>query len=357
MHVLHCQGVNDAYIQGLRYLRQVGVEQDSRAGRVLVAPTPVTTVYSKPWERVLFDPKRDANPVFHVFEALWMLSGRRDATWLDRFVSDFSKRFAEDDGNQHGAYGYRWRKHFDLEWSGHDVLPDQLDVAVRLLKENHDERRAVIQMWDPCSDLDVKKKDVPCNLNICLRVRSEIETVGMSYANGMGGAHQELVPYLDMMVTCRSNDAIYGCYGANAVHFSMLLEYLAGRIGVKVGTYSQVSFNFHAYLDVLAKVGEQLLEPPTYPGTHPMGNDWGHWDDDLETFMAWADGRPAGSVVFRNSWFETTAVPLLLAHERWKLGERKRAVRTLIEADTMAPDWRQGAWDWMDRRMAKLKTA
>jgi hypothetical protein len=49
--------------------------QGSRAGDVLVAPHPVMSVTSIPTERVLFDPARDANPFFHLFESLWMLAG------------------------------------------------------------------------------------------------------------------------------------------------------------------------------------------------------------------------------------------------------------------------------------------
>ena len=41
---------------------------------------------------------------------------------------------------------------------------------------------------------------------------------------------------LQMTVHCRSNDIIWGTYGANAVHFSILQEYVAARIGVDLGT-------------------------------------------------------------------------------------------------------------------------
>jgi hypothetical protein len=50
-----------------------------------------------------------------------------------------------------------------------------------------------------------------------------------------------------MLVTNRSNDIVWGAYGANAVHFSYLLEYVASSIGVKVGRYWQVSNDFHIY--------------------------------------------------------------------------------------------------------------
>ena len=97
-------------------------------------------------------------------------------------------------------------------------------------------------MWDAWEDLDRKGKDVPCNMIATVQRDSE-------------GA-------LDLTVFCRSNDIIWGCYGANAVHFSFLLEYLARRIGCPVGTYHQVSVNWHAYVDTLEKL--RNLPRPSY---------------------------------------------------------------------------------------------
>ena len=94
MEVIHARNVNDAWPQAIHLVADAGVMQETRAGSAMVVPHPVATVYAKPAERVLFDPVRDANPIFHHFEALWMLAGRDDADWLDRFVSDFSARFA-----------------------------------------------------------------------------------------------------------------------------------------------------------------------------------------------------------------------------------------------------------------------
>ena len=57
-----------------------------------------------------------------------------------------------------------------------------------------------------------------------------------------------------MTVCCRSNDIIWGTYGTNAVHFSMLQEYLAARLNAQLGVYRHISDSFHAYSSVLEKV-------------------------------------------------------------------------------------------------------
>src|SRR5262245_49446193 len=109
MITIYAKNVREALPQGLKLLRDCGKEEPSRAGMVRVAPCPVMTVYAEPCDRVLFSPERDANPFFHLAEALWMLAGRKDAEFLNLFVKDFGKRFAEEDGTVHGAYGARWR--------------------------------------------------------------------------------------------------------------------------------------------------------------------------------------------------------------------------------------------------------
>lgn len=364
MYTIYATNVNDAYEQGLKLLRIVGEFQNSRAGKVLVAPGPVTTVYKRPQQRVLFDARRDANPFFHLFESLWMLSGNNDARWLDTFVKDFSSRFSESDGFQHGAYGFRWREHFDLEGGGAPNLPNQLDTVVRLLKQNPDDRRVVLTMWDPVSDLGADKKDIPCNTHAYLRVRNEEVYKAPSY----GDDHEalEFRPVLDLTVCCRSNDAIWGAYGANAVHFSVLQEYLAACIGVGVGIYYQISNNFHVYLDVLDKVAPigYEIEGDLYAlnrgaSIQPMVSVPEKFDVDLARFMWWTtdrDSKDGTPWEYTNHWFSHTAEPLFMACLRWRAGERENALAIVNDGifDTYtAPDWRLAARLWMERRLKK----
>jgi hypothetical protein len=60
VRVINARNVNDALPAGIAYLLEHGVREESRAGPVLVSPTPVTTVYERPQERVLFSPARNA---------------------------------------------------------------------------------------------------------------------------------------------------------------------------------------------------------------------------------------------------------------------------------------------------------
>lgn len=347
MHVVTGRNVNAVYHDAVALVRSRGEAQSSRAGPVLAVPEPVVLETLYPRERVLLDPVRNQNPFFVFFESLHMLAGRRDYTFLDRFVRDFSSRFAEEDGDGWGAYGHRWRRHFDNPRSFSGPI-DQLDYTVEALRRDPLDRRVVITMWNPSVDLGTPARDLPCNTHIYPRI-----------VDGR----------LDLMVCCRSNDVVWGATGANAVHFAFLQEYLAGRIGVQVGTLRQMTTNLHGYVDVLDKVGEPTHLDP-YDDLHdrlgssdgqytvcsaPIGTDWEHWDEDLLQFLSVVekhDWDPA-QYKFRNEWFTRTAVPMWYSHAYWRLGHPPSTYLTIAE-QIQAPDWRLAATCWLRRRKSRV---
>jgi thymidylate synthase len=316
MRIIYARNVNDAWPQAIRYMDEVGEPEPSRVGPVRVAPHPVVTIYSKPMERVLFDPVRDANPIFHLHEALWMLAGSNDATWLDQFVSDFSSRYAEEGGTMHGAYGHRWREHFDF---------DQLDSVVRILQKEPTSRQAVIQMWDVQADLEIPGlKDRPCNTQIYLRIRN--------------GA-------LDLCTTVRSNDIVWGAYGANAVHFTILQEYLAARIGVFIGTFTQFSWNWHMYDNARHLVSpESAASVGEYPYPDHIVTNSDTFDQEVRDYI----DDPMSAHEAKNTFLLDTAYYMLVANDLRKQKLWDSAIRT-AEA-IKAPDWREATLMWLKRR-------
>lgn len=338
--------VDEALFQGLELLTSEGIRQQSRAGEVLAMSYPVMTCNNFPMNRVSFNSKRDANPFFHLMEALWMLAGRNDATWLDQFVGDFSSRFAEEGGRQHGAYGFRWRKHFELEGGGGH--PDQLDKAVKLLKKNPDDRRVVITMWDPMADLMRDKRDIPCNTHIYLRIRGDRGMRDLGHGNVVD--FDERV--LDLTVCCRSNDAVWGAHGANAVHFSVLQEYLAARIGVGIGKLYQLSNNYHVYTSILNKVwpmeieeGADIYYKMPHAFAHKIVEDPENFDADLKSFFGdhWdLDG-------YSNPFFHKIAIPFRESYALWRAKDY-RAARYLIHQAPIC-DWSIAAASWYHRRI------
>lgn len=363
MIVNNARSVSEALHQGLHLIRVQGVAKPSRVGDVLVSPRPVMTEYKNPMNRVLTSPMRDANPFFHVMETLWMLAGRNDLPWLVRFNKKFSS-YSDDGGlTQPGAYGYRWRNYF-----GHDQLAD----TILELKQNPDSRRVVITMWDGGSrrswlgggaggmQPDGQQPgdffaavggsaDVPCNTHI--------------YFDTIDGR-------LNMTVCCRSNDIIWGAYGANAVHFSFLLEYLSAMTGIPMGVYRQFSNNFHLYTNIVPR--EQLIPMASnvertdlYLVSEsrnssckldrsvrqvPLVSSPEYFEKDLYGFMAaeYPQDRPYG-----NSFFNDVAAPMFAAYMAFKAKEYDLAIDTAL--NIKAEDWRTASVEWLERRKLKAE--
>lgn len=322
MKVIHADHIGEAFKKGIQYLVCKGEMSTSRNGTVLRAPYPVTTIYKNPRLRVLVNPARRANPFFHLMESLWMLAGRNDVAWVARF----NKRMTEysDDGVlQPAAYGHRWKNHFGI---------DQLDFVVNELKRTEfTSRRAVITMADPRTDIVNAENggvDLPCNTTIYFLWRAH-------------GA-------LDMTVCNRSNDAIWGCYGANVVHFSMLHEYIAARLGgVWLGRYYQMSNDLHAYTDIypIEKLKEMAFTQNTFYPERPMpllqsGEEMIAWHDDLFEFMHGKVGA------FNTEFFNGIVIPMLLTWEAWK---RRDMVSARIHCGRIqSDDWRKAALVWIE---------
>lgn len=345
MDIIYSRNVNDAYQRGMRRLLQEGVEEQSRAGPVIVVPHPVVNVYNHPRERVLFDAQRDANPFFHIVEAVWMIAGRRDATLLDRFVGDFSSRFAEDNGDAHGAYGYRWRLHFAADEYGTGYV-DQLIECGRLLRENPESRQVVMAMWDPAVDLGAKKRDIPCNDLVMFRAVPDAD--GYRYS-------------LDMSIMARSHDAVWGAYGANMVHMTVMHEVVAALANMDVGVYRHFSNNFHVYKSILPKVGDfkqqWIADADPYLSGQVYPDVICHGPKDAEKFIQECEtlcDELANSKEFtepENFWLSETVIPMLRAHGAFKVKEYDHALH--LAQSVASTDWSLAASQWLERRIAK----
>jgi hypothetical protein len=342
VRVINARNVNDALAQGLRLLRDAPI-RESRNGPVRVSPCPVTTVYERPWERVLVNPVRDANPFFHLVEAMWMLGGRSDVKTVATYVSRM-KTYSDDGKTLHGAYGMRWRRWFPLHhMGGTPPVVDQLLWAIHRLKDDPNDRRVVIGMWDPCVDpliADQGGKDVPCNTQLYVWIDTEGK--------------------LSMTVTCRSNDMIWGAHGANAVHFSYLMDYLACGVGVLPGRLYQVSNNYHAYTAVYDKLADVPINDPydlspafCDPNVLYVGEPR-QFDEDLGLLLD--EGVTIG---LRSAYLRKVVVPVMKAHEAYRNkadGERFATAREIMQ-QCKALDWRVACTQWLDRRQAEAERA
>lgn len=377
------RGVNEAFVglvSDIHNRKIPTIRTSSRNGDVLQIAEPVIITYEQPCERVLFNDARDANPFFHLYEALWMLAGRNDVKPITYYTSQMAQ-FSDDGKIFNGAYGYRWRHAKDGDTFDGDGIngTDQLKVIVNHLKASPDSRRAVLQMWNVQDDLlkilpsmNVQNswgegdharmllpvppsKDVCCNLSACFAMRFNREA-----GDGYG-----CPTYLDMTVFNRSNDMILGMLGANAVHFSFLQEYMAGQLGVRVGVYNQISNNLHVY-ESNWKPDEWLAEI-THRTHHsvpivtyrdnvrkqvPLIKSPATFDTELSLFVELnSDGSADNLKKWKEPFFDTVAQPMCHAYTAYKKKDFTAAAHWL---NMIADDaWRITAANWIRKRQAK----
>lgn len=341
---IRVRNVHEALPEGLHQLRTFGVQRESRNGPVLSLQQPFSTEYTHPTEKVLFWQARDANPFFHFFEVLWMLAGREDVGFLKQFNSKIGN-YSDDGKTFNAAYGYRWRKWFRT---------DQLTAIAQALAKNPDCRRQVLAIWDGHRDLGLDSKDLPCN------------TAAYFQRDAEGR--------LNMMVTNRSNDAVWGCYGANAVQFGALLEYMAAAIGCPVGTYHQLTMNLHLYLTEDHKRIMEAMEPYVrqpnkmdmlnpYEGLNPVSNfpmveDLEDWENDLKVFMRASDeNKVLSEHAYAEPFFKNVVNPLYQAWVNFKSMHNDRFFCARNAVSTCkATDWSMACREWLERREQKWLT-
>ncbi len=319
------RNVNQAFSDFFWRLKALNLKPEpTRNGPALVIPEPVITTYACPAERVLFHAGRDANPIFHLMESLWILAGRRDVAFLQQFNSRIGQ-YSDDGRVFNAAYGHRMRHKFGR---------DQLDEVIRLLRRDPHTRQAVIQIWDP-EDLHRRTKDKACNTEVIFDTR---------------GAR------LNMTVFNRSNDAWWGCYGANVVHFSFLQEFVARAVNLRCGHYRQISNNLHLYTELYPAASKYLPSPPNYadydyygsgrvrPSPMLLNGEYKSFLDDCERFC---QAPFAEQARYAHPFFMAVAHPMAMVS---RIRNTHSGDGRAYAARVRAEDWRVAVSEWIDRR-------
>lgn len=323
-----------------------GYSRPSRNGKVQRLPGLTSVEIIRPKQHVCLYAKRDANPFFHLIEALAMLSGRNSVSLLSFLASNMSN-FSDDGVRFNAFYGERAR----VKWG------DQLMQVINELRANPESRQAVVNLWDP-ADLLRSTKDKACNL--CLIFSVEDGVVNMTTFN-------------------RSNDCVWGFLtGANMVHLPFFLEYVASFLGLSMGRWFHCSANMHVY-DWNEKWG--ALEEDALWGKDPyieqglrsmpiVGNvaELATYDSELDLLM---DGMGAKVAGFETgfsclqptpnspAFIKHVAIPMFNAVCLYKLGRKSNANNDVILETVMpwvrsikADDWRAAAQLWFSTRIS-----
>jgi len=221
MHSIEGATANEAWCGARSLLEKPGVANrvDGRGGPTREALHVICKI-REPRERWTIARIPPINPAFAIAELVWIISGRDDSAFLNRWNSKLPA-FAGTGPKYDGAYGARLRRHFEV---------DQIRRVCDALSSDPQSRQAVLQIWDPSADLpgpdgSPASPDIPCNVCSLLKVRAG---------------------RLEWTQIMRSNDLFLGL-PYNFIQFTYLQEILAGCLQIAVGEYCHFADSLHIY--------------------------------------------------------------------------------------------------------------
>lgn len=197
----------DGYKEILKRIIEMGVSRETR-GTKSKELSPFVFSTQNPLNNVLQNPIRKINKAFAVAEWLWIISGRDDLETISFYNSQI-KKYSDDGITLTGAYGPKIRQ--------------QLYYVYNILLKDKYSRQAIITTWKSSPQ---SSKDIPCTLTIQFLVNNFDE--------------------LDVVVNMRSNDAWLGL-PYDFYTFTMLQNYVAFKLKLKVGRYTHVVGSEHLY--------------------------------------------------------------------------------------------------------------
>ena len=159
---------------------------------------------------------RKWNHFYAESEWQWYLSGDPNVEKLGSLygkIPPIWEKMADAKGEVRSNYGYQWKR------------GDQLDFAIKKLKDKKDTRHALISIFDGKEANDRYMFDTPCTCGVHFQVVNE---------------------KLNMSVMMRSNDLWYG-FPIDQYCFSKLQQMVANEVDIQVGTYYHFATNLHLY--------------------------------------------------------------------------------------------------------------
>lgn len=209
-------------------------EQSSRVGATKELILRTITI-RHPELRCYVLPHRNDNIFAKIAETLWVMAGRNDIAFLSKYLPR-AVDYSDDGKTWRAGYGQRMRRYGqEMAIPAPDDLlvrysTDQLDSVVRCLQDDRYSRRAVMSLWDPCTDYN-KTKDIPCNDWLDFIIRP----------------NKDGIDELHLNIGQRSSDLMWGFSGINTFEFSILQTLLARWLQCKVGTLNYNITSLHVY--------------------------------------------------------------------------------------------------------------
>lgn len=261
MYSAEYSGVNSFLVESCKLLLKEGVMRETRGSKCYELPEPYMFKITNPCARHITLPERKWFKVLPYAESLWIASGRNDMDFITHYLPRMDD-YSDNHITMRGGYGPRVR-HYNGSSTDYDnksicseceFEADQLRYVVECFQQDINTRRAIITLGDPmkdCFDNDKtlkQTKDIPCTRTL--------QFIKDSKSNK-----------LNLVVTMRSNDLIYGASAVNIFNYTFMQEYMAAILGLEIGSYFHIVSNMHYYDEFSPLVANlSLIENPIDDG-------------------------------------------------------------------------------------------
>jgi len=169
-----------------------------------------------------------------IYELLWFINGDTNIRYLQDHGVRIWNEWADENGDLGPVYGEQWRS-----WKAADGrVIDQLSNTIRLIKEDPDSRRIIINAWN-VGDLD-RMALSPCHCLFQFYVRDG---------------------KLDCQLYQRSADAFLGV-PFNIASYALLTMMIAQATGLEYGEFVHTFGDLHLYENHLEQARLQLTREP-----------------------------------------------------------------------------------------------
>jgi len=222
MYTICANTIADAHESAIKYILNNGREVVTEDGETTVQAQPMTLVVKSPHSK---------NRLYGKIP--------------------FGKKFADEYSNSllHGNHDNQSQFEYDyhgrlFHWcvENENIAIDQVEYLIRKLRDQKTSRRAIATTWIPTIDENVK--DVPC-----------LQFIQVWVEPGTSD--------LNMCAAFRSNDFILAL-GQNMYALTDLQNYIAGRLQLRMGTYTHIAVIPHIYVIRDASIVSDICENGKY---------------------------------------------------------------------------------------------
>lgn len=253
MYQAEYSGIN-AFLKGsCELILSEGRPRETRGNICYELPEPYMFKVSNPTARLIMIPERKWYATLPYAESLWLASGRNDMGFIRHYLERMDA-FSDDKIFMRGGYGPRFR-HFNGERADyavantseeHEHEVDQFRYVIECFRADEQTRRAIITIGDPMKDDFGSDHQLKHTLDMpCTRMLHFMRDTSSNKLN--------------LVVSMRSNDLLWGASAVNIFNYTFIQEYFAAMLNMEVGSYFHVANNFHIYedkLDVVKRIAD-----------------------------------------------------------------------------------------------------